>query len=368
MGKYDKISNTNLKTSIKRKIIDVLIAITAFIVATGLCYLLDLFHINSLNFIIIYILAILFTAVLTKGYIYSALLSVVCMFGYNFFFTVPRYSFAFNDRMYMVTFVLMFTIGIVTTAITYQLKKKMMQINALNMEKAELKNEAEKEQIKATLLRSVSHDLRTPLTTMKNGVEILIKNPDLDSNDKNEILNDISQKADWTVRLVENLLSLSRIDNENFSVKKTPEAVEEIIPEVVRNCKANIGDRKIHYEIPPTLLLVPMDATLIMQAFSNILINACRHTMDDGHIWINVWETGKNAVFRISNDGVPIKDIDLPHIFDMYYTTTDGHRGKGVGLGLAICKLIVSAHGGQIKARNSEKGRVEFEFTLPMEK
>ena len=110
-----------------------------------------------------------------------------------------------------------------------------------------------------------------------------------------------------------------------------------------------------------------MDATLTIQAIANILINAVKHTNDNGNIWIRVWNTGKNTVFRISNDGDPIREQDLPHIFEMYYTTSDGNRGKDIGLGLAICKLIISAHGGQISARNTRDGRVLFEFNYPTE-
>lgn len=352
----------------KHKIVflDILIAVLALALCTALGYLLEYFNVDNLNFIIIYILGILLTAVFTKGYVYSVILSVVSVFGYNFCFTVPRYTLHFTDQKYLVTFILMFAVGIVASAITYQLKRKMMQINKLNLEKANLKSDAEKEQLKATLLRSISHDLRTPLTTMKNGAEILVDNPNLNSEDRTEILNDIAQKANWTVRLVENLLSLTRIDNENLTVHKTPEAVEEVVPQAVRNLAGVLENRKIHYDMPLDLLLVPMDATLIIQAIGNILSNAVRHTKSDGNIWIKVFNSGKNAVFRISNDGEKIREEDLPHIFEMYYTSGD-RSDRGVGLGLSICKLIMSAHGGQISARNADTGLVVFEFTLPME-
>ena len=104
-----------------------------------------------------------------------------------------------------------------------------------------------------------------------------------------------------------------------------------------------------------------------MQVIGNILSNAVKHTSEDGNIWIKVWDTGKNAVFRIGNDGASIREEDLPHIFEMYYTGGSDRNSEGVGLGLSICKLIVTAHGGQISARNGENGGVIFEFNLPME-
>lgn len=360
-------SRSKIDLDIKTFFIDACISISAFVVSTALCYLMDYFKVNNLNFMIIYILGILFTAVLTKGFIHSVVLSVVCVFGYNFFFTVPRFTFHFNDKTYLVTFVLMFAVGIVTSLITFKLKNRLYQINKLNIEKAKLKSDAEKEQLKATLLRSLSHDIRTPLTTIKNGAEILLADAEIGEEEKEEVLTDIVSKANWTVRLVENLLSLSRIDSEKLTVKKIPEAVEEIIPQAVRNIKGILEERKIHYDVPLELMLVPMDATLIIQAIGNILVNAVKHTEHNGNIWIKVWNSGENAVFRISNDGLAIKEEDLPHIFEMYYTGGDCAGSKGYGIGLAICKLIITAHGGQIGVRNSEDGKVVFEFNLPME-
>lgn len=362
-----EINKDKSDTKWKTLLIDFAITVGVFAAATGVCILLDYFRLSDLNFLIIYVFGILVTAIFTKGVIFSSLLSVVSVFGYNFFFTEPRYTFHFNDQMYFATFILMFAVGIITSLITAQLKSRMAQINALNIEKEQLKSSAEKEQLKATLLRSISHDLRTPLTTMKNGAELLIDNPNIDENDRNEILSDIVAKSAWMVRLVENLLSLSRIDSENLTVRKSPEALEEIIPQAVRNVQGILGKRKIHYDMPSDFLLIPMDATLIIQTIVNILTNAVRHTADDGNIWIKVWNTGKHAVFRFTNDGEPISENDLPHIFEMYYTAGDCKQGKGVGIGLAVCQLIVTAHGGEIEARNTDDKKVAFEFTLPME-
>lgn len=354
------------KRSLKKILIHTGITLATFCVCTGISFLLDNFGINDLNFLIIYVLGILVVAVFTTGYVYSSLLSVISVFGYNFFFTHPRLTFKIYDSEYLATFFLMFAVGIGISTITFFLKKKMQQVSQLYLDKIRLKNDAEKELLKATLLRSISHDLRTPLTTMKNGAEILMETPDIDEVDKREILGDIISKANWTVRLVENLLSLTRIDSNKLTVKKQPEALEEILPQAIRNSSGIMGNRKIQYDLPEEMLLVPMDATLIIQTIGNILNNAVKHTSDDGNIWIKVWNTGKNAVFRISNDGIPIREEDIPHLFEMYYTTADSSSEGGIGLGLSICKLIISAHGGHLAARNAE-GRVMFEFNLPMD-
>lgn len=354
----------NLKIkSLEKPLADTLITVGTFIVSTGLCFALEGLDMEDLNYIIIYVLGILFTAVFTNGALYSSVLSVISVLAYNFFFTEPRFALRLSDRMYIFTFMLMFVVGISVSLITSELKHKMARINELDVEKEKLKSEAEREKLKATLLRSISHDLRTPLTTIKNGAELLVENPDMDKRDRDEILDDISSKSMWMIGLVENLLSLTRIDSEKLTVKKSPEALEEVIPQAVRNVDGIIGNRKIHYDMPEELLLIPMDVTLIIQAISNVLTNAVRHTKDDGNIWIKVWSTGSDAVFRFTNDGAPISEKDLPHIFEMYYTS--GDRG-GFGVGLAICELIVTAHGGKIRAENTEDNKVSFEFNLPV--
>lgn len=345
---------------------ETLLTIAIYAICTGICFLLDYFKVPDLNFLIIYVLGILIIAVFTSGFIYSSVVAVVSVFGYNFFFTIPRFTFKINDSMYLVTFVLMLLVGLGISLITYKLKNKMHEVARLNADKIYLKNESDKELIKATLLRSISHDLRTPLTTIKNGAEVLLSCGNISTQDKNELLESIVDKSEWTIRLVENLLSMTKIDSSNMTVKKSLEAVEEILPGAVRSASGFLGNRKIYYDIPDELLLVPMDATLIMQTVGNILSNAVRYTQDNGSIWMQVFCTGSRAVFRISNDGEPIKDEDIAHVFDMYYTTLDSKNENGVGLGLSICKLIISAHGGEISARNTDD-KVVFEFTLPME-
>ena len=203
-----------------RVLIEILINILIFAVCTGICYLLKYFEVKDLNYIIIYILGVLVSAILTRGYIYSMALSLVSVLGYDFFFTVPIFTFHFHDQMYLVTFILMFIVGAIVSVLTFQFKKKMTQINKLNIEAEKLKSEAEKEQLKATLLRSISHDLRTPLTTIKNGAELILDTPNLTKDEKDEILGDIVYKSNWTIRLVSNLLSLSRINNEKLTAKK----------------------------------------------------------------------------------------------------------------------------------------------------
>lgn len=348
----------------KNRLLNFIKMLGIFIGATILCWGLDMFKVDVMNFMIIYVLGIMVCSIVIDGFLYSIVISLLSVLGFNFFFTIPRYSFKIDDPKYIVTIVLVVLVGIIVSSIVYKLKNYTRRVNDMKIEQIKLKSEMEKEQIKSTMLRGISHDLRTPLTTIKNGVGFIL-NSEVPLAEKKELGKRIEQKCDWTIRLMNNLLSLTRINEKNFTVKKNNELVEEIIPEAMRSVEDLIGNRKIHYDIPTELLIVPMDGILIIQVIANILSNAIRYTSDNGNIWIKVWNSGRQSIFRISNDGAPIKEEDLPHIFELYYST-DQKSGNEYGLGLAICKMIIEAHKGTIEARNLNE-RVVFEFSLPLE-
>jgi two-component system, OmpR family, sensor histidine kinase KdpD len=342
------------------------IAFLCFAVGTGICFLFDYFKINELNFPIVYVLAVTLTAIFTDGFLYSSVLSLVSVLALNFFFTDPRYTFDVSDKSNLLAFALMLAVGLTVSGLTFRLKRRMDDVRRLEIEKEKLKADAEKEQAEAVLLRSVSHDLRTPLTTIRNGSQTLHDDPELPLAERQEILVEITQKSDWTIKLIENLLSLTRIDASTLKVKKREEAVEDVVSEAVRTLKAELAGRTIHYDTPAEILLVPMDPTLISQVLVNILENAIKHTSVNGNIWIKVSADDKKAYFRLSNDGPLFKDGEGAAIFEMYNGKADRGANSTAGLGLAICKLIVNAHGGQISASNRD-GLACFDFDLPRE-
>lgn len=351
-------------TKIPRLVKTILFTLAIYVLCTAFCFLLDYLKIDNLNFIMIYILGVLFVAIFSEGNAVSVLFSVICVATYNFFFTSPRFSLAVFDLKYIVTFIIMLAISVIVSSMTFNLKKKLMEINLLTMEKFKIEKEKERETLKATMLRSVSHDLRTPLTSIGSGAELLLENQNLTEAEQRAILKNISEGARWTIRLVENLLLLTKVESKNLAIHLEDEAVEEIIPQAIRNIAEIKGDREIYVEIPKELMLVKMDATLIIQLISNILQNAIKFTKDDGKIRIQVFNTGRESVFRIYNDGEKLTDEQVEKIFDLYYTNSDR---ASTGIGLAVCKAIVIAHKGKISARNSDAG-VVFEFSLPMSK
>jgi two-component system sensor histidine kinase KdpD len=185
------------------------------------------------------------------------------------------------------------------------------------------------------------------------------------------LMEDIHKDADWLHALVEDILSLTRLQDGKLMLNKQEEAVEEVVGAAIRHILKRSPEHEIAVHVPDELLLVPMDAKLIGQVLINLLDNAIKHT-PQGEISVSVRkDAGKNcAVFSICDSGEGIADSDLPNIFQIFYTSRVRHSDVrlGIGLGLAICDAAVKAHGGSISARNRSGGPgAEFTFTLPLE-
>ncbi len=230
--------------------------------------------------------------------------------------------------------------------------------------------DAEKEKMRTNLLRSVSHDLRTPLTSIIGASSAISENKDLiDSETHDKLINDIHEEAEWLIRIVENLLMVTRISEGPATLKKPPEAVEEIVAEAVSRIKSRFPLAKIHVTVPVEFLIVPMDATLIEQVIINLLENAIRHAGKELPIDLNVTVTGNWATFCVRDRGNGIPENEMSTIFKGYPVekprSSDSFRGAGMGL--SICMSIVKAHGGKMSAANLKDGGAVFTFMLPIE-
>lgn len=259
-----------------------------------------------------------------------------------------------------------------------RLLRAMTENIALAMDRiksARQRNQSQQETIqeryRADLLRAISHDLRTPLSGIMGTSEMLMGMTEK-KDPRYELATQINSDADWLHALVENILSLTRLRDGKLMLNKQPEAVEEIVSEAVRHINQRAPGYEIAVDIPHELYLVPMDAKLIMQVLINLLDNAIKHSAPGNPIVIAIKHdsTVKEAVFIVADRGDGISPTDLPHIFDLFYTSGSETAGSrhGMGLGLSICEAIVKAHGGTITAHNRNDGPgAEFVFTLPME-
>ncbi|MCE5196310.1 MAG: DUF4118 domain-containing protein [Negativicutes bacterium] len=238
-------------------------------------------------------------------------------------------------------------------------------------QKQKYREETVQERYRGNLLRAISHDLRTPLSGIMGTAEMLMDMSN--ANDpRHNLAKVIYNDADWLYSLVENILSLTRLQEGKLILKKQLEAVEEVIGAAVQHIKQHAPEYEITVKIPEELLLVPMDAKLIEQVLINLLDNAVKHTAKGNEIQITVFQNSaaKEAVFSVADRGEGIAPSDLPYVFQMFYIsqTKQADGQHGIGLGLSICDAIVKAHGGTIEVHNRSDGiGAEFIFSLPLE-
>lgn len=239
-------------------------------------------------------------------------------------------------------------------------------------ERIKSREEAEQERYRSNLLRAISHDLRTPLSGIMGTSEMLMDMTE-PSDERHILAEGIYKDADWLHAMVENILSLTRLQaGKKLKLNRQLEPVEEIVGVAVMVIERREAGREITVSVPDTVLMVPMDAKLIEQVLVNLLDNARKHTPLDKEISIRVDTDPINnyAVFTVADRGTGIAKADLPHIFQMFYTTQGkiADAERGIGLGLTICESIVKAHGGTITAANRQEGTgAVFTFTLPLE-
>ncbi|MBZ9621367.1 DUF4118 domain-containing protein [Clostridium sp. FP2] len=238
----------------------------------------------------------------------------------------------------------------------------------LYQKKKNINLEAERERVRGNLLRSISHDLRTPLTGILGSVSTITDNYDiLDNDTKKELLDIIYEDTSWLIHSVENILSMTRIDEGKLEIKKDTEVVEEIVAESIARVKRFSGSHNIVTDLPENMVILFVDGLLIEQVLINLIDNAIKYTQDDSIIAVKVTVKEDNVVFDISDNGKGIPEEDITSIFDRFYTKTKGDclEKRGIGLGLAICKSIIEAHGGCMEALNNSSGGATFRFSLP---
>ncbi len=227
---------------------------------------------------------------------------------------------------------------------------------------------AKNEQLRANLLRAISHDLRTPLTSISGNAENLLANDGfLEPETRKAVLSDIYSDSVWLIRLVENLLSITRIGEGRTQLNLSAQLVEEVITESLRHVRPKASSHRIVVRVEDELLLARMDARLISQVLVNLVDNAMKYTPAGSCITLSAQREGDMVAICVADDGPGIPEESKPRVFDMFYTNhakvSDCRRS--LGLGLALCKSIVNAHGGEITLRdNLPRGSV-FTFTIP---
>ena len=240
----------------------------------------------------------------------------------------------------------------------------------LSDEQRSIMIESEKEKMRGNLLRAISHDLRTPLAGIWGASSAILENEKgIDTPTRNKLLRNIRDDSQWLIRMVENLLSVTRIREGSMRVLKTPEAAEEVVAEAVSRIRKRYPSRSVTVKVPDELLMIPMDDTLIAQVLMNLIENAVKHSPDDSTVEVHLVKKEHAGLFEVIDHGTGIPPYDLPHIFEGYLAgdKKDSDSMRGMGIGLSICQSIIKAHGGKMEAENKPEGGAVFRFMLPLE-
>lgn len=351
---------------------DVFLCFGVFITATAISFFFkEIASDPSLNIAMLYTLGVFIITRYTDGYVYGILFSMMSVLSVNFFFTYPYQDFNFSIEGYQVTFFGMFVIGVITSAMSTRMKEAQRQLAKQEKELME----AQKEKMRANLLRAVSHDIRTPLTgIIGSSSSYLEMAGELTEQEKTDLIQHINDDANWLLNMVENLLSVTRInadaDSTGATVTKSLEPVDEVASAAVIQFKKRFPEAGVRVRVPDDFIMVMMDAMLIQQVIINILQNAWLHSGTTKPIELTIDDDANWVYFHIRDYGIGLDPSRLDEIFDgggykARDVKPDGY--KGMGIGLSICKTIVIAHGGQIRAINHDEG-AEFCFWLPKEK
>ena len=333
------------------------------VIALVLVYGVNLFIHNSLdipNLIpMIFVLGVFIVSWKTQGYFWGIIASLFSVLMVNYAFTAPYFEMDFITPAYILSAIVMLSVAIATGTLTTQIKIQ-----------EKIKSEIDKERMRANLLRAVSHDLRTPLTSIYGSSSVIIENYDSLSREQHiKLLGEVQEDAQWLIRMVENLLSVTRIDGAKVQVVKTPTVLEELIDTVLVKFRKRCPEQKVILEIPDEFVSIPMDAMLIEQVLINILENAVDHAAGMTELILNVTLQEEKAVFSISDNGCGIAADRMKDLFTGYLdreTSVDGNRNN-MGIGLSVCATIVKAHGSEIFAENRKEGGAVFYFALEME-
>ena len=306
----------------------------------------------------LFILGVFLIARMTHGYRYGIAASLIGTLVVNFFFSFPYFEFNFLLPGYPLTVLAMLTVSILTSTLTTRMK---------DVDK--IRSMAKEERMRSALLRAVSHDLRTPLTAILGANAALMEDKgEMTESERQSLHKQIADETEWMIRVVENLLTVTRIQqNPAGRIVKTQEIAEEVLGEAAGKIRRRYPDVRIDVHVPEEPILCPMDATLIVQVLSNLLENAVVHAEGATRISMMAESNSEWAIFTVEDDGCGLSPDRRAHLFDeSAISSGKGDTRRGMGIGLSVCNAIVQAHGGEMCCTAGNSGRgLRIQFRLP---
>ena len=339
---------------------DCIISVGLFAAAVVLCLLLrQVDPGNDTRYVaMIFLLEVFLTAMFTDGYLFSVVSAILSVTAVDYVFTAPYWHVSFLITGFPLTFLVMLFISTATGMVASRAKRVESVLR-----------EAERQKVYANLLRSVSHDIRTPLTSIVGSSNLLLEHgEELSKEQRRELVRNTSEEAQWLIRVVENMLSITRLGAENAKVEKSEEPAEEIIEGAVAKFHRRHPEIRTHVEVPQELLMVPMDPLLMQQVLTNILENAAIHGGSTTDIVICLERKNADwASVSITDNGQGIPEEKLAGLFEgLGSSESDGDNHRNMGIGLSVCRTVVEAHGGRISARNIPGSGACFRIELPL--
>lgn len=324
------------------------LAVAATALCTAACFaLLPVLTLTDLA--MIYLVGSLIVALRgeRRPAILSSLLGVLC---FDFFFVPPRFTLHVEHPQHVVTFLVMFAVTLLITHLAVRVRAQ-----AEAAKRAEVVAETEK--LRSSLLSAVSHELRTPLTAIIGSASALLQNPKAGGG----LVENIRDEAERLTRLVHNLIETTRLES-GAALKKEPYPIEDIIGTALGRCEKMLAGRRVESDLPENLPLVPLDPVLMELVFVNLFENAARHA-PDATLEISARERMDAIEVSVADDGPGLRAEDAERVFEKFYRASAAPGGAG--LGLAICKAVVEAHGGSIRAENRPGDGAVFRMVLP---
>lgn len=353
----------------QRYLLDTLLALGSIFSLTALIWLFQLYQKIPDSFLL-YTLAILSLAGL-RG-LYPALLSsFVAFFSFDFLFVPPLYDLNVAKFEDVLTLFIFLVTAVITSQFASALRQRAEDARRREQESKHMEALQRTDALRLALLSSVSHDLRTPLSTIKTAITSLGEDDvQWDEEARHGFITAIERETDRLSNLVENLLDMSRIEAGLLQPEKVWYPLDELVLDVLDHMRLRLQDRNVETCLPDALPPVELDYVMIDQVLTNLLENAIRYTPAGSPLQVSIQRQEKVVVVSVADRGPGIAPEEREHIFDKFYrvhgkTNTSGAT-QGTGLGLAICRGLIEAHGGKIWVTERPGGGAEFRFTLPL--
>lgn len=356
---FDSLLIKFLTTGTKKVELAYAAVIVVTMACTGICFILFP-YLDAGNLIMIYLLGVLVIALLGQAGP-SLFASVLCVLAYDYFFIHPYLSFAISDIQYVFSLIVMLLVAETISYLTIRLRRYNEATR-----KAELAAEAES--FRNSLLMSISHDLRTPLAAIMGSASSMLQPGDhIDKAMVQDLAENIYDQSERLTKLVHNVLQVIRLESGSVRIKKSYHQLEDIVGSAFNKLEMLLDSKPVAMKLPQPMPLIPLDHILIEQVLTNLIENAVKFTPKHSPIEIIVEINNKMATINVGDYGPGLNSNDAIKIFDKFYRGQKPETsGSGIGLGLSICKSIVTVHGGTIWAQNRDEGGAIFSFTLPL--